>query len=510
MLTFLLTSVSFVLLCQQKDSLTFKRYFYEGGAKSSEGYLKEGKPEGYWRSYYRNGNLKTEGNRKGYLLDSTWSFYAEDGNKTLEINYTKDRKNGPRKTFKEGKVVRVEPFKDDAIQGFVKEYDMEGNLIKEIPFVDNVKKGAGYGYAKDGRITELLTYKANVLTKEQRINRRDNANQKQGLWIDFYPSKMIKVEGPYVNDLRNGYWKYYQPNGNLIRVEKWVMGELIENAGEVAKIDVKTRLNPNTGKVAFRGTYRNGVEEGVHREYNDSGQVVSGKIYSNGIVLYEGIVDEQGRKQGPWKEYYETGELKAEGKYRNDEKIQDWKYYYRNGKIEQKGEYFRGLPEGMWVWNYEDGSTWRMEEYAGGLEDGSSVEYNDTGAVIAKGSYVEGLKEGKWTMQVNDHFEEGTYFEGLRSGEWKHYYQNTNELRFKGNFENGLETGLHSHYYPSGQLKERGNYIGGVKDGVWEYLEEDGSTKITIEYDNGEEIRYNGKKISFGKRIDKELAKANQ
>ncbi len=511
MLTLTLLNVSFVVLSQQNDSLEFTTYYYESGAKSSEGYLKAGQPEGYWKSYYRNGNLKAEGNRKGYQLDGPWLFYAEDGRKTVEINYAQGKKNGLRKSFDpQGRLVKTEPFKEDMLQGFAQEFYPTGELKKEIPYVDNLKKGAGYVYEKDGRVIVLHTYKANVLTKEQRINRKDESGQKQGLWIDFYDSKMIRIEGPYVNNLKNGYWKYYQPNGNLIRVEKWVMGELIENAGEVAKIEVKKRLHPGTGNLAFRGTYRNGKPEGVHREYNTEGEVIAGKVYSNGIVLFEGIVDEEGRKQGPWKEYYETGELKAEGKYRDDLKVQTWKYYYRNGKVEQKGDYMRGLPEGKWTWNYESGITWREEEFVSGLEDGPSIEYNDTGAVIAQGGYIEGLKEGLWFLQINDHREEGPYFEDLRNGVWKHYYLNNGQLRFEGAFENGQASGLHSFYYLNGRLKERGNYVGGIKDGVWEYLDEDGKKIITIEYKGGEEVRYNGKKISYGRRVDRELAKEQQ
>ena len=41
-----------------------QQFFYPGGALSSEGTMKEGKPEGYWVSYYENGKIKAEGNRR--------------------------------------------------------------------------------------------------------------------------------------------------------------------------------------------------------------------------------------------------------------------------------------------------------------------------------------------------------------------------------------------------------------------------------------------------------------
>ena len=106
---------------------------------------------------------------------------------------------------------------------------------------------------------------------------------------------------------------------------------------------------------------------------------------------------------------------------------------------------------------------------------------------------------------VNDHKEAGSFFEGLRNGEWTFYYLEPSEqAQFEGRFENGLETGLHTWYWPNGRVKRRGNYLGGVKDGIWEHFNEDGIPIITIEYEDGREIKYNGEKIRFGRGIDRE------
>ncbi len=498
----------FISTAQEEDSLKYTVYYYEGGAKSSEGYLKDGKPEGYWKSYYRNGNLKAEGNRKNFLLDGPWLFYTEEGKKKQEINYKEDRKDGLRKTFKEGQVIKEEPFVADQIQGFAREYyEGSGELHLEIPYVDNQKTGKGYEYSKDGRIITLLTYKADVLTKKQPVNRMDQQMQKQGMWMTFHGNRAIHTEGPYVNDLRNGYWKYYEGNGNLIRVEKWIMGVLQEGAEEVAKVEIKREINPQSGKLAFKGAYRNGKPEGVHRRYDDEGNVTSSKIYENGVVLYEGIVDEQGRKQGPWKEFYTDGVLKAEGSYKDDIKVGEWVYYYPNEEVEQTGNYQDGYPNGLWVWYYPSGQTWREEEFFRGKEDGLSIEYSDTGTVIAKGNYIEGLKDGEWFLQVNDHKEAGKYFDGLRNGKWVHYYfGNDEKVRFEGAFENGLANGLHTYFYENGNVERRGRYAGGEKEGVWDYFNENGDKIVTIEYENGKEVKYNGEKIKYGRRLERIMA----
>ncbi len=495
------------LASAQKDSLTFVTYLYETGAKSSEGYLRDGKPDGYWRSYYRNGNIKAEGNRLLYKLEGPWIFYNEDGEKTLEINYMKGLKNGLQKTFRDNVVVKEENFVSDKLQGYTKTYYLNGALEEEIPFVDGKEKGEGYGYEKDGRITALNTYKAGVVTRKYRINRFDEADMKQGIWMSFHKNRQVSEEGPYVNDLKHGYWKYYQPNGNLKRVEKWVMGELQQDAVEVEKIEIRREIHPENGKLSFKGAYRNDKPEGVHRRYDEEGNVIESKIYDEGILLFEGILDEEGSRQGKWKEYYPSGELKSEGNYKDNFKVGEWKYYYRDGNIEQTGSYQRGLASGLWIWYYPNGQVWREEEYYLGQEEGISTEYSDSGTVLAQGNYLEGLREGKWFFAINDHREEGSFFEGERTGEWKHYYLDNNQLRFEGRYENNLEDGTHSYYYPNGQIKRRGNYKLGEKEGLWEFFTEEGYRTISIEYENGQEIKYNGQRIRYGRGYEREKSK---
>lgn len=494
---------------QTKDSLVFTTYFYDGGTKSSEGFLKDGQPEGYWKSFYQNGQIKTEGNRENYLLDSLWGFYSEEGKKIVEISYKEGKKHGPRKSYENEKVIRIDHYLEDNIEGISQQFFPEGQLKRELPYKKDKKEGQGFEYEINGRIITLLNYKADVLTKKRSINQIDDLGQKQSTWMTFYKNRALKVEGPYINDLKNGYWKFYTSKGNLIKVEKWIMGILQENAEEVAKIEIIQKLNPKTGELAFKGSYRNGKEEGVHRVYDENGNVISSIIYENGIVLFEGIVDDQGRKQGPWKEFYTDGKLKSKGEYKDNLKIRKWEYYFTNGKIEQEGSYLRGRAEGEWIWYHKNRQILRQEEYVDGFRDGPFVEYGDTASVITQGSYIEGLKDGEWIYQLNDYREKGSYFDGLRTGEWTHYQKTeTGEIViFSGIYENGLENGLHVYYYNNGKEKRRGKYSAGKKEGIWDYYQKNGKKLISIEYAGGVEIKYNGEKISYGRRLDRELAK---
>ena len=50
---------------------------YPNGAVSSEGTIRDGKPDGEWKSYYITGGIKSEGRRRNFSLDSIWVFYTQ-------------------------------------------------------------------------------------------------------------------------------------------------------------------------------------------------------------------------------------------------------------------------------------------------------------------------------------------------------------------------------------------------------------------------------------------------
>ena len=72
----------------------YQSYSYQNGQIASEGYLRDGKPDGLWKTYYESGQLKSIGKRTDFLLDSTWVFFKENGDTNLVVNYRKDLKNG--------------------------------------------------------------------------------------------------------------------------------------------------------------------------------------------------------------------------------------------------------------------------------------------------------------------------------------------------------------------------------------------------------------------------------
>jgi len=486
--------ISKIGLCQVGE---FTQFFFEDGKVASEGILVNGKPDGYWKTYYPNGKLKSAGNRKDFLLDSVWVFYTEDGIISQEVTYALDVKNGKKNTYDEaGLLNKTEYFKND-IRSLKAEYFYANGKLKEFIPIDTIGKGKeqGIGYEydeEDGRIISVIKYGNGYVSQRERINRKDKFNQSQGLWKTFYANLVCHTEGKYKNDKKDGYWKEYDTLGNLIETLKFDDGILINDPEELAKLDIKKKFHPNA-QVKSEGSYNKGVEEGIHRFYSLEGKIESSKIYRKGKIVGEGIVDAEGRKQGDWREFYETGELRSKGKYKDNRREGLWIFYYLDGKIEQEGNYRIGRPDGDWKWYYKNGQTWREEIFYEGLEEGIAIEYSDTGTVVAKGEYLTGEREGAWIIDVGNHREEGEYRIGMRNGIWKYFYRNE-KIKFEGKYVDGMEEGIHNYYYPSGQLKQSGRYKFGEKEGDWVEWNEDGTLKMTVTYQRGVVLKVDGNK----------------
>ncbi len=493
----LFPSVLFAQPNQNMNPNGYNKFYFDNGIVSSEGTMRDGKPDSYWKTYSQTGTLKSEGNRKNFLLDSVWKFYNEQGKLAFEFNYKEGKKTGLKKTYdtKDQTLVTAENYDNDVKQGNTVSYYKDGKVKKITPFVGGKEDGLGYELSPDSTVVTLTAYKMGFIQREERINRKDEKGMKQGVWKEFYPSGVMKNEVNYSDDKMNGYFKEYSVKGSLLNTTKYSNGVIQLNAPELAKLDVKTTYYDN-GAVKFTATYKDGVAEGIQRAFSPDGNVIGAKVFVDGVLTGEGILDTAGRQQGIWKEYHSNGELKMQGEYLNGTRIGDWVFYHPNKKIEQKGKYDkRGKAQGAWKWFYESGNLLREENYRNDLEDGTMIEYSDSGKVITKGDFMDGLKEGPWMLELPEYREEGNYKADLRDGEWKHYYTSNGKLRFVGKFIDGVPDGMQIYYYENGKERQTGKYVGGLKEGDWKFYDETGILFLTILYKNDIEIRFDGIKV---------------
>ncbi len=490
---------------EQQDS-TFVQFFYPNDQVSSEGIMNDGKPDGYWRTYYVTGIIKSEGKRNNYLLDSIWSFYNQVGELTQQISYKLGEKSGYSNAYifdnpqnpGQPTLISSELYIMGKKEGKSFYYHQTGELKLLVFFKNGKKQGLSREFSKDSTLLTVVQYKDNYMVDKERVNRVDEEGKRQGTYRDYYENGKIKKEEHYLNDELHGYYREFDGTGGLVMAMRYERGKMMEEIDEDMKelLDMKSTYDQQ-GRLIFTGGYKEGVPVGIHRFFDTTGVVENAYLYNElGHKVSEGIIDEQGKREGSWTNFYPSGAFRAKGTYANSNRSGTWTYFFPNGGIEQKGKFERDRYRGLWYWYYPNGNTWREESYFNGREDGTFVEYDPAGKILTKGDYIGGEKEGEWLYQVGDHEERGSFQIGLREGDWKYYYPN-GKLKYEGTYSQGNPDKRHKYYYPDGTLREEKYYELGIRERNWKKYDKNGNLVLTITYKNNEELRINGVKINL-------------
>ena len=183
--TFIFVLFFYLLLGLKGFSQTeYQMYAYPNGKISSEGYLRDGQPDGLWKTYYESGQLKSVGKRTDFLLDSTWIFFSESGDTTLIINYKNGLKNGSRFTYGKEDIFE-EPFINDIKQGEGRRYDRNHHLMQTMTFKNGFEEGISPVFDTTGLLREIITYRKGFIMTREALNRYDRDGKKHGYWKTF-------------------------------------------------------------------------------------------------------------------------------------------------------------------------------------------------------------------------------------------------------------------------------------------------------------------------------------
>lgn len=473
----------------------FTQYFYLEGSISSEGCLFNKNPVGEWRSFYETGELKSLGVRNGEILKGKWIFYYLNSEISKVINYKKGEKEGEEITYSEEGILLIKSnWKLNKKEGEELRFYESGELKYRIFYIDNLKDGKSIRYSKTGRIIGFTTHKKGIIYSSESFNRYDINKKKTGIWKEFYENLKLLEEGPFIDGLRHGIFRYYDKRGNIEEILNFRFGIKIETEDNFNTVDVIRSYHDN-GRVSQEIIYVNGLKNGVNRTFDDDGEIIGGGEYRKGILVGTGITNKSGDKEGDWIILYNDEEKKAEGEFVKGLKQGRWIYYFITGEIEQIGFYNKGEMDGEWNWWAASGEKLRTENYFHGFEEGSFIEKNIMGEILLEGVYKHGLKEGFWTYHVNDHREEGNFISGEFEGIWKHWYSN-NQLKFEGKYSFGQPEGKHKYYFSSGLINYYGSYESGVKHGKWHHFNDEGIIEHMYKYKFGQLIKVDGRRVS--------------
>ena len=158
---------------------------------------------------------------------------------------------------------------------------------------------------------------------------------------------------------------------------------------------------------------------------------------------------ENGKADGPWRDYYKNGQLNSKGNYKAGNMDGDWVIFYETGQLLSIGSYKDGKKDNLWQgFDTKDQLLW-ITFYTDGEEDGPSEKYED-GQLIEQGLYTGGKKDGLWVT-----------------------YYNNGQLKTKGNYRNGKKDGAWFTNFFSGRVATQGNCKNGNPQRGWLYFTDD-------------------------------------
>lgn len=150
-----------------------------------------------------------------------------------------------------------------------------------------------------------------------------------------------------------------------------------------------------------------------------------------------------------------------------------------------------GKKHGVWKGFYEESGRQRYEgTFEHGKEVGVFKFFDDTKAqsVIATRTFNPN-DNSCYTVfydQNKNIVSEGKEVNRLREGPWKYYHKSSKSIMTLENYKKGKLEGVRTVYYPSGKIVDETIYKNGLKEGIYKKYSESGIVLENSFFKNGE------------------------
>lgn len=203
------------------------------------------------------------------------------------------------------------------------------------------------------------------------LNQTDSQGLKQGKWNKTDASGRLIYQGEFIDDKPVGKFVYYDSTAKIKAIS-----EFSEN-GTRAYATTFNRM----GKKSSEGLYLNEKREGTWKFYSEEEILLSEEYYENGIAsgtwknyyqngnLLEEISYKNGKKDGPWKQYFHDGPEKLRATYRNGKLEGLATFFHPNGRVMISGPYVNNFKDGVWMHLDEKGVAEKKEVWSNGFLD---------------------------------------------------------------------------------------------------------------------------------------------
>jgi len=474
-------------------------YFYDDGKQHFTGNFVNGKLEGTLTEYYVNGQLRTIKTMQNDMKNGPFALYWSNGKLEDTGVYKDDQQIGLWKIFyRDGSLHKVGNFNlKGSPEGRWVFYFRNGKTEESQTYNKNGNlDGVDSLFDKDGIVYQRNTYKDGVLLGYTFTDKAGNVmvNAKlEGKNLPlkgFNPEGQQASEGTYVNNKREGEWKFYNYFGVLETVEYYTHdmldgpsmhyyfdGKLKDSANysDDSRNGYYVSYNPNS-TMAVQGWYIDGYKQGEWDYYDLKGRFIKRDFFVNGLLHGHSDFFEANGKLSE-QHFYRYGYL---------DKIYD---YDSNGKVDYK--YISDKGTGKYLLKYDNGNPIHELNYVNGSLEGTEKKYYYNGKLAKEGEYLNDAREGT----TKDFYENGklasvyTYDLGFCEGSGNSYYENGN-IEEANNYYSDDMDGSYRFYLENGKLNVVGNYVEGDREGEYTYYYGDSNVAGIFWFHDGNIIAY--------------------
>lgn len=213
--------------------------YYPDGKIMYEGTFVDDRPVGLLRRYNEDGTVRSE--QVYNEIDGTVAatFYFPDGIKAAEGNYRGKKKEGAWKIFSDTNpsyLISEESYHLDMKQGTFRRFYPDSTVAEIMTWENGKQSGEWLQYYPDGTICLKGHY---------------TDGQLNGPFLFFHPNGITHFDGQYLKNMREGDWKVYSEEGNLIKTLVYHEGRIDDPEYVERETKLLDELEKNRGKISI-------------------------------------------------------------------------------------------------------------------------------------------------------------------------------------------------------------------------------------------------------------------
>lgn len=199
----------------------------------------------------------------------------------------------------------------------------------------------------------------------------------------------------------------------------------------------------------------------------------------------ENKTDKKGRKQGEWGKFYDNGNPKYIGNFKDDVPVGEFQHFYENGRP-QSVQTYTDATHSKIVFYDPDGTTISSQGSYLGKEKDGKWEYFNKGKLNLEENWKNGKKHGMQKTINKDGIvmEEIPYVDGKIHGTVKSYLGD-GKLYYTVEYVNGVKEGKYVAYDGTDKVVETGAHKNDKREGEWITYNDKGEVLETLIFSAG-------------------------